>query len=1023
MSSVNAFRTPVGVFFLLFTASGFAGLIYQSIWTHYLKLFLGHAAYAQSLVLAIFMGGMAVGAWLCARHAKRIRRPLIWYAVIELVIGVASLAFHTVFRASTQFAYDVAIPAIGSEFGISVLQWTLAAALILPQSILLGATFPLMTSGVMRRYRELPGNKIAMLYFTNSLGASLGVLASGFVLVPQAGLPGTLVFAGVANIVLALVVWLLVRGGESPQPTDASAQGSASPGSPAVTGTRLLLAVALMTGAASFMLEIGWIRMLSLVLGSSTHAFELMLSALILGIALGSLLIRRRIDRAGQILPLLVVVLVLKAVMAVATLPVYAASFEFMGGLFGALTRTDAAYTAFNAVSHMIAMAVMLPSAIFAGMSLPLITTELLRRGAGESAIGRVYAWNTLGAIIGVAVAVHIGLVLLGLSRLIVVAALVDVIAAALIATKLVPRQPPSSAPSDASSPPSAPARAARASLFAVATGGAALLAALLFVRFDALTLASGVYRDGKLYDASSSRSLFHRDGKTATVSVIAHQNGTASLHTNGKADAALQLSADRPPDSDEYTMTLLGALPILHRPEAKTVANIGFGSGLTTHTVLGSPVVERVDNIEIEPVMVQAAQVFKPVAARAFEDQRSKLIFEDAKRHFAAQRETYDVIISEPSNPWVSGVSGLFSREFYARAKRHLAQDGILVQWVQLYEIDERLVASILKAMASEFPHYVIYEVSISEMLIVASPRAPLAAVSARAFEMPALAAQLARLGIRTTADIDARRVMDAAQVAPALATIAIAANSDYFPLVDSNAAKTRFLGSRATAFTAMNGLESYVVDLLNQRVVPPLAAEHRAPRATESALRHAMTAQTYRIRDYVIDGAFTARGAQLPLWQVKAAYLTSRLNDCQEIARDGTFNLHLHELGRLLGAAAPADVAESVWNRLTASKCSRELSPVQQRALALYRAVSARRAEAVRAAASAALADRATYPNESVQFLLKSAMAAAIANGAPEEARALWAEHASAAGLMEAPDMASRILVGLSLSAAARP
>jgi hypothetical protein len=182
-------------------------------------------------------------------------------------------------------------------------------------------------------------------------------------------------------------------------------------------------------------------------------------------------------------------------------------------------------------------------------------------------------------------------------------------------------------------------------------------------------------------------------------------------------------------------------------------------------------------------------------------------------------------------------------------------------------------------------------------------------------------------------------------------------------------------------------------------------------------------MTAQTYRIRDYVIDGAFTARGAQLPLWQVKAAYLTSRLNDCQEIARDGTFNLHLHELGRLLGAAAPADVAESVWNRLTASKCSRELSPVQQRALALYRAVSARRAEAVRAAASAALADRATYPNESVQFLLKSAMAAAIANGAPEEARALWAEHASAAGLMEAPDMASRILVGLSLSAAARP
>src|SRR5262245_6360083 len=284
-------RVPRSVFFLLFTVSGFAGLIYESIWSHYLKLFLGHAAYAQTLVLALFMGGMAIGSWLCSRWSQGWKNLLRGYAIAEALIGLAAILFHPVFVAATDLAYTSILPALGGEIPATLFKWSLAGALILPQSVLLGMTFPLMSAGLIRRYPGAPGESLAMLYFTNSFGAAIGVLASGFVLIEALGLPGTVQFAGVLNVALATAVWLLAR---DPEP---AAAAPAAPGDRrGAQPGRLFLAVALLTGAASFVFEIGWIRMLSLVLGSSTHSFELMLSAFILGIACGGYWVRRRID-------------------------------------------------------------------------------------------------------------------------------------------------------------------------------------------------------------------------------------------------------------------------------------------------------------------------------------------------------------------------------------------------------------------------------------------------------------------------------------------------------------------------------------------------------------------------------------------------------------------------------------------------------------------------------------------------------------------------------------------------------
>ncbi|HKU16764.1 MAG TPA: hypothetical protein VJQ52_20390, partial [Steroidobacteraceae bacterium] len=255
----------------IFVVSGFTGLIYESIWSHYLKLFLGHAAYAQTLVLAIFMGGMAIGSWLVARYANRIRHLLWGYVLVEGIIGLLGIVFHRGFVAITDVSFASVIPALSSPISIHAYKWTLAALLILPQSILLGTTFPLISGGIIRRWPQSPGATLSMLYFTNSLGAAVGVLVGGFVLIRAVGLPGTILTAGLLNVALALAVWLMVRDQIEPQP-----QPQASMAVPAAGSVdRWFLIAAFLTGAASFLYEIGWIRMLSLVLGSSTHSFEL----------------------------------------------------------------------------------------------------------------------------------------------------------------------------------------------------------------------------------------------------------------------------------------------------------------------------------------------------------------------------------------------------------------------------------------------------------------------------------------------------------------------------------------------------------------------------------------------------------------------------------------------------------------------------------------------------------------------------------------------------------------------------
>ena len=804
-------RTFHDTLIVAFVLSGVAGLIYESIWSRYVALLVGHGAYAQVLVLVTFMAGMAGGALFVAGRSERLQNPLMRYAAVEGLIGLIGLAFHPIFVVTTGWAYDRWFPALGGTPWVTIVQWGLAVALLLPQSLLLGATFPLMSAAVVRRAPRQPGRTLALLYFANSLGAAVGGLLSGFWLVRVAGLPGTVLAAAGLNLLVAAVVFRVARSPAAspatssvaspprPEPRPAESRGASS---------RLLLAVSFGTAVASFVYEIAWIRMLSLVLGSATHSFELMLSAFILGLALGALWARTRADRLRSPLRTLAVIQWAMGALALATLPLYAGSFHWMAGLVGRLRGAPHGYELFSLARYGICLAVMLPATCCAGVTLPLLTRVLMSSGAGERAIGQVYGANTLGSIAGAALAGLALLPWLGLQRLLAAGALVDM----LLGVTLLSR--------------AETAGARRAALPALA-GAMAVTLAVVLIRLDPLMLVSGVYRTGELLDPAMTRVIFYRDGRTATVSVRRQQDGALTLSTNSKPDASLPARWLTPGPSrvsqlgdDESTQLLTGLISLAHAPGAERAVVIGQGSGVTSHVLLGSARLRRLVTIEIEPQMIAASRAFSPANHRVFDDPRARFAVDDARSYLAASPDTFDLIVSEPSNPWVSGVSGLFTNEFYRRVRAKLGVRGVLGQWLHLYSLDDELALRVLAGIHRNFADYRAYLVSSSDMLVVASNRPGGLAPDWGIAQQPGFAAELARTYPFTPRIFEALRIADRATLAPLLSRIT--PNSDYFPVLDLGAERARFETRVANGFLRLHE-DRFGIAALGAPVVDP--------------------------------------------------------------------------------------------------------------------------------------------------------------------------------------------------------
>ena len=978
-------RVPISVFFTLFTISGFAGLIYESIWSHYLKLFLGHAAYAQTLVLAIFMGGMAIGSWLVSRFTLRIGNLLLGYALAELGIGVLAIAFHPVFQAVTGWALESLFPAMGASGAVDAVKWTIAALLILPASLLLGTTFPLMSAGVIRLYPESGGRALAMLYFTNSLGAAAGVLASGFILISAVGLPGTILTAGVMNVLLAAVVWALTK--KLPEVTPVAAVSAEGPAAPALV--RWILVLAFATGAASFIYEITWIRMLSLGLGATTHAFEVMLSAFILGMALGAFVLRRRIATLVADIPWIGAIVVAKALLAVYAIWIFDDVLGFVHWIQNAVARTDGGYVIANYAALMASIAVMFPTAFCAGMTLPLATHALARRGAGESSIGRIYGANTAGCIVGAIFATHVGMEALGLKNLTGLGALVDIAAAFALLAAGVER-----------------ARWTRtlAPLAVLCVAGGIGFAA---AQWDALRMHSGVYRRGIFDDARTTSVIFDRDGKTASIAVLEYPNRLRSIRTNGKTDAAIVLEEGRPAGPDEPTMTLAGALPLAMKPEAELVANIGFGSGLSTHVLLGSPRVKSVDSIEIERMMIEGAKLFQPRNRRAYEDPRSHIHIDDAKTFFAAGSRRYDVIVSEPSNPWVSGVSTLFSKEWYALVRRHLKDDGLLVQWVQSYDISPELLGTVFKALEGHFGDYAVYRTGV-DLLVVATPGERLPALRKDVFAFPGTAEDLAKLGFQGVEDLEGLRIGSRKALKPFFDRTRYPANSDYFPVLDENAQRASFRQDNAQELrSAREGLVP-VLALIDGEQRTPLARIARAgvnrPIRVDQALIGAEAIGVFLAGR--TDGARALDARQRSAALMGHAFLAR----CSGAERE--WGDAMTDIVHLSSPYLERDDVKVVFDTVRASKCWPTLSEATRRRMQLLEAINDRDAGRMLEHGNALLEMDHAEARALGKLALHSATAAAIALGRDDAARTLWDRHAPRVLAGGPADFATRLL-----------
>ena len=948
----------------IFVISGFTGLIYESIWAQYLRLFLGHAAYAQTVVLAMFMGGMALGSWLVARYCARLRQLLWSYLLVEAVIGICGVLFHRMFVAATDFSFATVIPALSSAVTIHAYKWSLAALLVFPQSVLLGMTFPLISIGIIRRWPERAGETLSALYFTNSLGGAIGVLVSGYILIGRVGLPGTTLTAGLLNIALALGVWLVVRRHPEPPSLPQIASATATASSVTDRAARWFVIAAFLTGAASFMYELGWIRMLSLVLGSSTHSFELMLSAFIFGLAFGGLYVRKRIDRIASAESYLGGIMLTMGVLAALTLPASNLMFEFMALSIQAFTRTDGGYVAFNVVSQFITLIIMLPATFCAGMTLPVLTHALMRRGAGERAIGTVYSANTLGAIVGVLLTVHILMPLIGVKGVILTGAGIHV---ALGLSRLAPR-----------------GLGRPATAFAMALSIAVLGIVAVRGQIDPARVATSVYRSGIARVAENVSVTYLRDGKTATVT-LSEVLGRVTIATNGKPDASIQMTPGEP-TPDEVTMVMAAAIPLSLHPHAARIANIGFGSGLTSHSLLASPRLERLDTIEIEPLMVEAARRgFGPRIHNVFEDPRSHIVYDDAKTFFAASREPYDLIVSEPSNPWVSGVATLFSDEFYGGVVRHLRPDGYFTQWLQIYETDINIVASIMKALSRHFAAYQIYNVDNSNILIVATRSATLPTLSDDVFGWPEMRTELERVGAQSVAHLQSRLIGDGRIMNPLFSTLAAPANSDFFPFVDLNAPRLLFERESAGELPGLTLLPLPFLDVLRGDLLRGTTIE---PSSRSSLSRDLQVRRAIEIRRALsgeqsndLDAAATE------------ALLLIRTNgdECAQPRVQKTWGIAVRNLSAMTAPYLnPSELGE-IWSYIKSTPCYRDGSDETRAWTDLLAAISARNFSEIAILGSRLLEPRSSLSKEDLTYLTTAIATAYIRMGEISQARSL--------------------------------
>lgn len=716
---------------LCFLVSGFAGLLYQTAWTREFSFVFGTSNLAVATVLAAYMGGLSLGAMLAGRFMHRIRRPVLAYGLLELGIAVSALAVPALIRAVSWlyrplFATTGILP---EEGGLaSALFYALASFAILGiPTTLMGATLPMLARHAVREQSQI-GRRVGVLYATNTAGAIAGTIATAFVLLPALGLRQTVWVGAALNGIVFVAAALLARGAPVLEAEPAPLREADAP--------TPVLAVAFVSSVASFLYENLWFRLFEHVLGASIYAFSTMLAGFLIGISLGGALAapfartRRGSARGLALTQLGAALFSFLAFAFVDNLPELASRVNELG-LLGVLARASVAAT------------LLLPSTLCIGASFTFAVRALADRAeVAAAASARVYAWNTLGAIVGSLAAGFVVIPALGFERTLVVTVALNLLAAAVAAVAVRPVAKP-----------------------ALALAGAAALA-LLVVRpgtpwgvVGTAPLALDSLRDSKGNQVDPEKVAFYAVGHSSTV-LLAEELEGWRLRTNGLPESTIDRRGAVP--GTNPTARWLTMMPVFGPVDPSAVLVIGFGGGVAVEDVPRA--YERVDVVELEPRVLEANRAVSERRNRdPFADPRLRVLVNDARGALILTDLRYDAIVSQPSHPWTAGASHLYTRDFFHQVKERLAPGGVFVQWMGLQFVDESLFQSLLATVLDVFPYLRLYQPDPGSVLFVASSQ-PLALEEHVERVVAQDPAGFARLGVRVPEDLAITFVLDEA-------------------------------------------------------------------------------------------------------------------------------------------------------------------------------------------------------------------------------------------------------------------
>jgi spermidine synthase len=921
---------PVLGYSLLFFLSGATGLVYELLWVRLLYQSFGSTIQSVTTVVAAYMGGLGLGAWLLGKRADRHSHPAALYGRLEILIGVFGLVSPLVLSLAQQ-AYVAVARGLPPGSGVSVaLRFGLAGLVLLVPTTLMGGTLPVLTRAFTAADRTRLRASLGRLYGINTLGAVLGTALAGFILIEHVGIRASLIGTALVNLGIGFTAMRLAPPFERATP---SPEPSPPPDRPTLALYRAAVALLALTAFVSLADEIAWTRVLVMVVGGSTYAFTLVLLCFLLGIGIGSALVARRSAPPADTAAAAAFAQGLTAVGAALILVFFAALPAYILTVFQIPGLNAGPRLAL--MGGVVAAVVLIP-AIGMGMTFPLLTDLVARPGeARASDVGRAYVLNTIGSIAGAVLTGFVLVTFLGSDFTLRAGIVVNGVAAlglALLAARGVAE--------DSAEHVRLRTRVVGGALLACA-GLAAVVAA---PRWSArlLDLGPTIYGRNAMSPAerrgflnhAGARPLAFVEGRNTTVSVWESSTGR-TLRVTGKVDASDY--------GDMDTQIMLGLAPVAAHPHAHSALAIGFGSGVTTAVLAAVPGMDRVRVVELEPAVLSLAPWFSSVNGNVLQRPNVRAIADDARSALQLSAERFDVIVSEPSNPWVAGVATLYTPDFFRIARRRLADDGVFCQWVQLYQLPLPVVAGIVRNLQQVFPHVAVWAAGDYDLMVLGSARpivpdtAWVTSLLGRGGPLAWAAREYLLLG--SPADYYDRQVLGEAGVARLMARSTLT-HTDDRPQLEYVAAR-RFLdaGSTGSILDSLAAIERPVesVDRLSPvRLARALSARLGDPAGTSflfDARRSAPSDPTWDVALAAIglyqgdsslaDAVFPkllARGTDPGVLLLGGLLATARNQPDQARALLGRALAAGSDTGRVYAALARLHARDSLWSQTIA-------------------------------------------------------------------------------------------------------